>query len=364
MVIGVFTSLTGFGGIQQVGRHSAAVLQQMARARGLSCELLGLNDPPGSNSFTVAGETYSFYGFGRGKAALIRHLIKAAPRLEFALLGHAHLAPLGMFLRVLNRRLQYWVAAYGVEVWQPLPLLRRQGLRGADGITSISADTAERMARAQGLDPGKVFLLPPALEPGFADLSLKGAPLPIPLEGRVILSVGRLVSSEPGKGFDTVIRAMPQVLRRVPDCSYVVVGEGDDRGRLEQLAEVTGVREHVFFVGEQTTDELKKCYARCDVFAMPSRQEGFGIAFLEAMAFGKPILAGKHGGAPEVVWDGETGFLVGFDCVDELAERLVRLLCDDVTRGRMGEAGRRRVEQYFSFEHFRQRFLHLLERVV
>ncbi len=360
MVLGVFTSLGEVGGVQQVGRHAGAVLWEEARARGGSCALFSLNDKPGTNSFFVAEAEYSYRGFGRQKTKLIARLAQLAPKLKVAYLGHPHLAPLGMFLQFFNRRLRYWVAAHGMEVWQPLPLVRRLGLRRAYGITAVSADTAVRMVRAQRLDPRKVFLLPPALERGFADPPTHAAPLEVPAGSRIILSVGRLIAAEPGKGFDTVIRALPQVVRQVPNCRYVIIGDGDDRERLERLAEQFAVRDRVVFAGKQTADHLKRYYAACDVFAMPSRQEGFGIVFLEAMAFGKPILAGHHGGTTEFVKDGQTGYLVEYDAADEVAARLIRLLQDDECRRSMGEAGRRWVEEHCSFEQFRCRLLRVL----
>ena len=361
MILGLFTALSEIGGIQQLSRHVGAVLQQMALDRGGSCLLLGFNDNPGIHSYTIGADPFTFQGFGRNRARLVACLAGVAPKLEMAYLGHPHLAPLGLSMRLLNRRFQYWVAAHGIEVWSPLSPVRRLALCQARGITAVSAFTAERVVQAQGLDPRKVFFLPPALEPGFANGRRAAASLPLPPQGRLILSVGRLISSEPGKGIDTVIRALPKVLSVVRDAFYVVVGEGDDRARLERLAQESNVRDRVLFLGEQSLHDLKECYSRCCAFVMPSRQEGFGIVFLEAMAFGRPIIAGNHGGTPEFVQDGVTGFLVEYDRVNVLADRLIRLLQDDELCRRMGDAGRRAVEANFSFEQFRERLTRILD---
>lgn len=361
MFLGLFTDLFEVGGVQQLSRHAAAVLQQMARERGQRCWLASLNDARGIHSFSLGLEQYSFRGFGRRKGELLAYLARVAPKLRLVYLGHPHLAPVGLFLRLFNRRLPYWVAAHGVEVWTPLSLTRRLALRRARGITAVSAFTAERMAAAQGLDPHKVYALPPALDPGFANGNREAASLSLPPDARVILTVGRLISSEPGKGIDTVIRALPKVLRAVPKCLYVVVGDGDDRNRLEQLAAQHDVRNRVHFVGRQAVSGLKEYYLRSEVFIMPSRQEGFGIVFLEAMACGKPIIGGNHGGTPEIVEDGVTGFLVESGDVGSVADRLTRLLQDDMLRRQMGDAARRRVEGNYTFEQFRRRFIALLD---
>ncbi len=361
MILGLFTALSEIGGIQQLSRHAGAVLQQMALDRGGSCLLLGFNDNPGIHSYTVGADAYTFQGFGRSRVRLVAYLAGVAPKLELAYLGHPHLAPLGLSMQMLNRRFPYWVAVHGVEVWSPLSPVRRLALRQARGITAVSAFTAERVVQAQGLDPRKVFLLPPALEPGFANGRRTGASLPLPPQSRLILTVGRLVSSEPGKGIDTVIRALPRVLSVVPDAFYVVVGEGNDQARLERLAQESNVRDRVLFLGEQSLRDLKEYYSRCCAFVMPSRQEGFGIVFLEAMAFGRPIVGGNHGGTPEFVQDGVTGFLVEYDRVDVLADRLIRLLQDEELCRQMGDAGRRTVEANFSFEQFRGRLTRILD---
>ncbi len=364
MLVGLFTGLSDVGGVQQMGRHVGAVLVQMAIDRGEPCSLLSLNDHRGLHSFTVGDREYIFRGFGRNKLRFVCHVLGLASRIRVAYLGHVHLAPLGLLLRLINQQLQYWITAHGVEVWFPLSPLRRLALRNARGVVAVSTYTAEQMAKAQGLKSDKLFIVPPAVDPGFARGAIQNNSLPFPPQSRVILTVGRLVSSEPGKGVDTVIRALPKVLRVVPDSFYVVVGDGDYRPNLEKLAEEFDVGDRVRFVVDAKADDLKRYYARSDVFVMPSRQEGFGLVFLEAMNFGKPVIAGSHGGTPEFVKDGITGFSVEYDNVDLLAERLIRLLQDKRLSAQMGEVGRKWVENNHTFEHFRQRLFRVLgERV-
>ena len=157
-----------------------------------------------------------------------------------------------------------------------------------------------------------------------------------------------------------VIRALPKVLGTVPNTHYVVVGDGDYRPSLERLADELGVRNRVLFVGEIREDILKAYYSQADIFALPSRQEGFGVVFLEAMAFGKPVIGGNYGGIPEVVKDGVTGFLVEYGNVEALANHLILLLRDEEARKRMGEAGRQLVNENYTFEHFKQRLVKIL----
>ncbi len=360
MWIGLFPELSAIGGIQQVSRHTGAALSRIARERSLPCRLLGLNDPSGPGTFLVGRDEYSFQGFGRNKAALLSYLLRAAPRIESLIIGHVNLAPLGLLLRLVRPRIRYWVAAYGVEVWEPLPLHRRLALRGAQGVLSISAHTTNQIVKTQKLNPRSVCALPPALDPDFVLAPCDGNALPIPAGPQVLLTVGRLISAEPGKGVDTVIRVLPDVLKEVPNLLYVIVGGGDLKPYLEELAQESPARDHILFAGKPKLEQLVQYYSRSDIFVMPSRQEGFGVVFLEAMALGKPVIAGDRGGAPEIVRDGLSGFLINPDDPDELAQRLVQLLQDEGLRKRMGDSGRQHVEESYTFPHFQERLMHIL----
>jgi len=165
---------------------------------------------------------------------------------------------------------------------------------------------------------------------------------------RVILTAARLVRV---KGVDTVIKALPKVLEAVPNTVYLIVGDGPLRGELEQLAEASGVRDHVFFAGavDHLSDDLPRYYRACDVFVMVSRPfpqgrelERFGMAYLEAGACGKPVVAGRGGGVEEAVQDGVTGILVDPLDPEALSNAIVRILKDRELAKRLGENGRKR----------------------
>lgn len=361
MWVGVFPELSEVGGIQQVSRHVGAVLIKRARERDLPCQLLGLNDARGQGSFKVGTDEYEFTGFGHDKIALVTFLFRLLPRIEALYLGHVNLAPLGLFLRLIRPRVQYCVVTHGVEVWEPLPILRRLGLQHARTVMAVSAYTADKIVKAQKLDPRRILVLYPSLDPGCTQGPCDEVSLPFPSGGRMLLTVGRLIPSEPGKGVDSVIKVLPKVIAAVPDLFYVVIGGGDLQSRLEEMARESLVRDRILFIGKVQLEQLKGYYSRADVFVMPSRQEGFGIVFLEAMAFGKPVIAGDYGGAPEIVQDGVTGFLVNPDDLEGLTCRLIQLLQDEALRKEMGEAGRQRILENFTVVRFEERLTKILD---
>lgn len=153
---------------------------------------------------------------------------------------------------------------------------------------------------------------------------------------KVLLTCGRLVER---KGNDKVLEAMSRVLQEIPDAVYLIVGDGPDRGRLEDLTRQYGLKDHVHFVGLVDSSLLPDYYNLCDVFVMPNRAvgsagsktysvEGFGMVFLEAAACGKPVIGGKSGGAVYSVDHGVNGYLVPPEDTDIIAEKIISLLKD------------------------------------
>ena len=167
------------------------------------------------------------------------------------------------------------------------------------------------------------------------------------LAGKVVFStIGRLVER---KGVDTMLRALSEMREEMPPWHYLVVSDGPYRPRLEEMVAELGLQQHVTFTGYVEDSELVGYYNVCDVFAMPNRQvghetesslsvEGFGMVFLEAAACGKPVIAGRSGGAVDAVDDGYNGFSVDPESVGDL-KNAIRQLLDPDRRATMGSAG-------------------------
>jgi glycosyltransferase involved in cell wall biosynthesis len=172
-----------------------------------------------------------------------------------------------------------------------------------------------------------------------------------------------MMKGERYKGHDQLIQAWAMVKRQLGDAQLVIVGSGDDAPRLQALAWELGMAESVLFTGPVSDGTLKALYQRAAVFAMPSRAEGFGLVYLEAMLHHLPCIGSTHDAAGEIIVDGETGFLVDQSDIARLAEKMICLLSEPSLRARLGCNGLERLRRQFSFERFQSRMSELFDKL-
>jgi phosphatidyl-myo-inositol dimannoside synthase len=356
VVIGLFPELDAPGGVQRAGRHLAAVLTEFASSRGMDCRLLSLKDSPELHRMTLGAREFVFTGCDGAKGRFAVTALRAASRkAKLVLAAHSNLGPVVQAMRIAAPRMKRIICTHGIEVWEPLGGLRRRALRHANLVLAPSRDTADHVVSQQGVARERVRTLPWALDPQFEAMLAPGSQHVVPGDfpaGRVLLTVGRWLATERYKGMDTLITALPRLLPRWPELQLVFVGTGDDRAWLEDLTEKNGVHRHVHFLTGLSYSELAACYSACEIFALPSRGEGFGMVYLEAMACGKPVIGGAHGGAPEIIEDGVTGYLVPHGDPIHLATCIEALLADPAHAKEMGARARGRVEHEFRFNVF------------
>ena len=368
-LIGLFPELLGVGGVQEASRQTIAALDAIARARGWRTKFLSLNDPPGEHSLLGGQNNISFCGFGRAKMKFTLAAIRGARSAgentaAMILAGHPHLGPPAAVAKLLSQNSRTLIMSHGVEVWQPLSPLRRRALLWADRALAPSSYTAGKLATVQGVSADKIRKLPWPLDAAFLSMAENSAALPNPPEfppGRVILTVGRWAAAERYKGVDELIRAIAQLRPRILDVHLVAIGSGDDLPRLERLAHELGIADYVHFLQGLTREQLGASYARADVFALPSTGEGFGFVFLEAMAFGKPVVAADVGGPADLIENEISGLLVSPGNLQKLTEALARLLEDEPLSAKLGGRSREMVKTKYNLEVFESGIAQLLE---
>jgi glycosyltransferase involved in cell wall biosynthesis len=291
---------------------------------------------------------------------------------------HAHWvlpnAPMGAFAAA-RRRLPLVVSLHGSDVfvaekWKPLGALARWCFNRADAITACSDNLMVR-AFALGAAEAKTELIPygadlKAFHVDPAAARRVRARLDLGADELMILAVGRLVYK---KGFDFLVQALDEVLRVAPNARLVLAGDGDLRGELENRATELGLSSRVTFAGMVPREEIPAYFAASDIVAVPSVRDeagnvdGLPNVALEAMAAGKPLVASRVAGLPQVVHDGVNGLLVEERNPHELAQALLRLACDAGLRRSYGAAGRVRVREVLNWDNVARRFIAVYERV-
>jgi len=235
-----------------------------------------------------------------------------------------------------------------------LTWVMRRVYHGAAAVIANSRHTRQSLLDL-GIPSDRVHVVYPGVDPNRFSPLVDGRAVRRRYLGEgdtMLLTVGRL---QRRKGHDLVIFALAEIADSTPGLRYVIAGDGEERRRLERLVAERGLTRCVTFAGAVSDGELPAYFAACDVFLMPNRREGadiegFGIAFLEAAASGKPAIGGTTGGAPEAVEDGRTGVLVSGTDAHELAGAIVRLAGDPDARRRLGHAGRSRVLERFTWD--------------
>lgn len=329
--------IRGIGGSE---RHLLALLPALAE-RGLEPVFVGLDDP--------AGDPEPFY-----RALAVERLRLPAPRDLDPLLAwrlgrllrrlrpdvvHTHLVHADLYGTLAAGQTTLVSTKHNDDPFRlgPFRPVERALGRRAARLIAISESVRRYCVEAVGLPAAKVTVVRYGLDALPAPWGDTGS-LDLPPGARVLLCVARLAEQ---KGVDVAIRALARVRERQPSAVLVVLGEGPERPRLETLA---GAGVHL----PGRVGDVATWYRRAELVVHPTRWEGFGLALLEAMLAGKPVVASRVGAVPEIVADGETGLLVPADDERALADALLALL-DDPTRARaMGAAGLARARSEFS----------------
>jgi phosphatidylinositol alpha-1,6-mannosyltransferase len=339
--LAVVTLHANGGGVAAVGNLLWRVFQ---REWGADARLVALRDDR-----PIVAEKASF--------ALDVVTAQATRRTDWILFSHMGLAQVQ---RIVPRSLTcgYGVFLHGIEAWNTLSRAERRVLAHADVRVANSCFTAARVMAAHP-DIGPVAACPLGL-PEATHLQPSASAAVPDIGPAAVLVVGRMLASERYKGHDQLIEAWPRVVARVPQAVLAIAGTGDDEERLRRRAAASGVGRSIVFTGFVDRAVLHELYERAALFALPSRGEGFGLVYLEAMAHRLACVGSIHDAATEVIVNGLTGRLVDQGDIGEIAEALTGLLLDDAKRRGMGAAGFARLNREFTSDVFARRLLRIL----
>lgn len=343
----------GHGGIAQYNRDFLSALASLEQVESVWI-LPRLAADGASNPDSKVQQWRPVYG--RAKYAIAALWAAVRQRPDVVLNAHLyHGALASLVARLSGAKLVSQL--HGTEIWEPAAAAHRRALERSVAVLAVSRDTRRRFLAQSGSSVDCTRVLPNTVRPEFSPGDRAAARARFGLSSEfAILTVGRLDARRGGyKGHDRVLREMPGLVSGPRPVVYLIAGDGDDRGRLEDLTGRLGLADRVRFLGKVPDAELPDLYRAADLFAMPSTGEGFGIVFLEAMACGTPAIGLNAGGAPDALVDGELGRCVSAEAFPEALAEAVAAPPPD--RERLAAEVRRR----FGSEAFRGRVAELVD---
>jgi glycosyltransferase involved in cell wall biosynthesis len=273
---------------------------------------------------------------------------------DLILCNHINFTPLAFFYKKIFKT-PYGFIAYGVDVWN---LKNYSGLTNSNFIISLSQYTKNKILENNKNLKISILVINPIVDiERFKILDTKTkvfSQYNLPFNKKIILTICRLAKSEKYKGYDKVIQVLPKILEQVKDAVYVLIGDGDDLVDVKKLIEELNLKEKVYLLGAIKNEFIPQILNTADVFIMPSKGEGFGIVFIEALACGVPVIAGNKDASKEALLNGELGILVDPDNVNEIAGAIVKVLKGEAPKHLYDKNYlRQKAIENFGFEFFK-----------
>lgn len=354
------------GGIQKMCRALAYSLSQIMGKDTCNFQLWSVYDRQ-TDIFSDYLEPSCFRGFGGKRPFFTMRAISMATRADVFIFSHINLAVIGLIIKLINPTCKVWLIAHGIEVWRPLSPIKRYFLRRCDKVICVSNFTKEQIIRRHQTPPEICEVLNNMVDP-LIKLPMSIVK-PAYLLNRyhlkddqpIIFTLTRLASTEQYKGYELVIEAVSIVKNKYPDIKYILSGKYDvsEQARIQTLIENYNLTNQIILTGFIPDEELADHFMLADLFVLPSKKEGFGIVFIEALACGLPVICGNVDGSIDAIRGGELGRAVNTGDATELRSAIIEQLEKPLTM-----IERQQLQQkclsYFSETQYRQRLKTML----
>ena len=275
-----------------------------------------------------------FRGFNANRSSFVIQAIKKGINADVVILTHINLALVGLIIKKINPKTKVWLIAHGIEVWRPLSFFQNAFLKHCDKVVSVSNFTKQQMMSRHDISEDKCAILNNAVDP-FMQLPttfVKPQHLldryNLTPDNPVIYTLTRLANSEQYKGHDQVIKLISRLKVKYPGIKYVLSGQYDvnEEIRLKNMIARYGIEDDVILTGFIAEKDIPDYFLLADIFVLPSKKEGFGIVFIEALACGLPVICGNADGSIDAIRNGELGKAVNTDNLDELEAAISNVL--------------------------------------
>jgi len=316
------------GGIENFNKAFMKALSDLSRENNMNFLSVSVYDCDPDERY-IAKENYK--GFSGSRIGSSLYAIKKCIEYDQVILGHINLAIVGIIIKIIKPRAKIILIAHGIEVWEKLHFIKGAFLRRIHKIFAVSNFTKEKLVSVNKVDPAMVEILHNTLDPYFKipDFFEKPSYLleryKINKNTKVILTVTRIAETETAKGYEKVIEILPDLVKVDPDIIYILAGKHDEREglKIKKLVGNLRMQNNFILTGYIPESELSDHYLLADVFVLPSKKEGFGIVFIEALACGLTVIAGNSDGSSDALNNGEFGILVDPEDLSQLKSCLI-----------------------------------------
>ncbi len=332
----LFLTLQTFGapgGIQKMNRTLAYSLSQLCKKNDWHVNVYASHDQQ-SDLMSQYLQASVFKGFNKYKFLFIWKSIMNGMNADLVILSHINLSVAGIIIRLFNPKCKIWLVTHGVEVWRPLKLWKKAIWKIADQIICVSSFTKNKVIALHHASPDRCLILNNALDPFIQLPASFNKPeyllerYHLNTEHKIVFTLTRMASTEMFKGYEKVIEAVSRIKQNIPDIKYILAGPCDafEKARIGQLITDYGLKDNFILTGYIEETELADHFLMADLFVLPSKKEGFGIVFVEAMALGLPVICGNADGSTDAVRNGEMGTAIDPDDNQLLEQTMTRKL--------------------------------------
>lgn len=326
------------GGIQKMTRTMAHSLHRITQKSNQGFELWSVYD---SNHHLMPQylPAENFKGFAKNRIKFALKVAIKAPKTDMVIITHINLALIGLLVKAINPKCKVWLIAHGIEVWRPLSFFKKMFLNRCDKILCVSNFTKQQIISKHKTKPAICKVLNNAVDPFMKLPSIFTKPAhllkryKLNKKNPVIFTLTRLASTEQYKGHDQVIKIIKTLKVKFPHIKYILSGQYDhkEKTRIQKLITANNVQEQVILTGFLNEGELSDHFLLADLFVLPSKKEGFGIVFIEALACGLPVICGNADGSTDAIQDGQLGKAINPDNLTSLETAITEYLTTPLT---------------------------------
>ena len=357
-------SLTG--GIEKVSKVAGKALNDLCEEAGKEITIFSMYDVPADMDEKYFPKK-NFTGFGVRRLSFTQKAFLSGIRNDVVILSHINLLPVGYLVKLFSPKTRLVLIAHGIEVWKTFSGLKKKMLFACDRILSVSQYTKEVIKELNHFPAEKIEVLNNCLDPFLEEPVKKEKDKSLldkyclHKDDLVLMTLTRLAASERYKGYDIVIESLLELREKIPALKYLIIGKYDEeeKQRLDKLIGEAGLDSHVIFTGFVPDEELAEHFNLADIYIMPSEKEGFGIAFIEAMYYNKPVIAGNKDGSSDALLGGKLGLLVNPSSKEDVSEAIENII------GKKGQylPDRKLLMEHFSFEVYKDKWKEVLEEL-